>query len=70
MPFGLQEAPAMFQSLMDQLLKGLGDFSAAYIEDVVNHSSTWKEHVDHLQQVLDCLQKVGITAKPKKCQCI
>ena len=68
MPFGLQGAPATFQRMMDQLLKGLEDFAAAYLDDLVIYSSSWGEHLDHIRQVMDCFRGAGLTAKPRKCQ--
>jgi len=68
MPFGLQGAPATFQRMMDKLLDGLGDFARAYIDDLVVFSTSWEEHLQHLRTVLQRLQKVGLTAKPTKCQ--
>ena len=58
MPFGLQGAPATFQQMMDRVTNSLEDFAAAYIDDVVIH----------IRQVLSCLRKAGLTAKPRKCQ--
>ena len=37
MPFGLQGAPATFQRMMDILLGDVGDYAAAYLDDVVIH---------------------------------
>jgi len=68
MPFGLSGAPATFQRLMDQVIRGLEDFSAAYIDDLVIFSSSWEEHLDHIRAVLDRLRQAGLTAKPRKCQ--
>ena len=68
MPFGLQGAPATFQRMMDKLLDGLGGFARAYIDDLVVFSTSWEEHLQHLRTVLQRLQKVGLTAKPTKCQ--
>lgn len=52
MPFGLQGAPATFQSLMDFVLAGMGDYAAVYMDDVVLLSTTWVDHVHHIRQVL------------------
>ena len=68
MPFGLSGAPASFQRMMDQTLRGLNDFVGVYLDDIVIHSSTWKEHLVHLQQVLERLQDAGLTLKLKKCE--
>ena len=68
MPFGLNGAPATFQRMMDRLLRGLGDFAAAYLDDLVVYSSTWEEHLGHIRTVFGRLRDAGLTAKPKKCQ--
>ena len=65
MPFGLQGAPTTFQRMMDQLLKELEDFAAAYLDDLVIYSSSWGEHLDHIRQVMDHLRGAGLTAKPR-----
>ena len=67
MPFGLQGAPATFQRLMDHVLREVGDFSAAYLDDVVVFSQSWEEHRFHLQQVLQRIQAAGLTINPRKC---
>ena len=63
MPFGLQGAPATFQHLMDQVLRGVGDFAAAYLDDIVIFSETWEDHLTYVRSVLSRLQKSGHTAK-------
>lgn len=40
MPFGLQGAPATFQHLMDKVLKGMEEFTAAYLDDIVIYSKS------------------------------
>ena len=68
MPFGLQGAPATFQRMMDSLLRGLETHTAAYLDDVLIHSSTWEEHLQHLREVLERLRKANLTIRPNKCQ--
>lgn len=68
MPFGLSGAPATFQRLMDQVLRGLEAFVAAYLDDVVIYSVLWSEHLQHLRAVLQCLSQAGLTATPQKRQ--
>ncbi|XP_063334794.1 uncharacterized protein si:ch211-282j22.3 isoform X1 [Pelmatolapia mariae] len=67
MPFGLHGAPATFQRLMDQVLSDMSDFAAAYLDDIVIFSSTWEEHLQHLEKVLGRLQSAGLTVNPAKC---
>ena len=52
MPFGLCGAPATFQRMMDSLLHGMEPFEAAYHDDLVIHSRSWKEHLQHIHRVL------------------
>lgn len=68
MPFGLVGAPATFQRMMDKLLRGGEEFSAAYLDDLVIFSRTWEEHLEHVRFVLSQLREAGLTAKPRKCQ--
>ena len=68
MPFGLQGAPATFQRMMDQLLRGLEEYAAAYLDDLVIYSDSCEDHMLHLAKVFDRLRGAGLTAKPRKCQ--
>jgi hypothetical protein len=67
LPFGLKNAPAEFQRVMDQVLKGL-PFSRCYIDDVIIFSNTPEEHVKHLQQVFGRLQVWGLRLHHGKCR--
>ena len=68
MPFGLQGAPATFQRLMDRVLQGLQDFTAAYLDDVIIFSEHWSDHQVHIHKVFERLRAAGLTVKIKKCQ--
>ena len=68
MPFGLMGAPATFQRVMDQILDGLQDFTSAYLDDLIVFSTTWEDHLNHVDLVLNQLRGAGLTAKPGKCQ--
>ena len=67
MPFGLISAPSTFQRLMDGLLNGLHNFMVAYLDDIIVHSSNWKEHMQHLEIVFNRLREAGLTVKERKC---
>ncbi len=69
MPFGLRNAPAVFQRLMQRVLMGLNpaegpDFVAAYLDDILVFSRTLEEHLLHLNQVIDRLTQAGLKLNP------
>ena len=65
MPFGLKNAPATFQRLMDIVLKGTTDF-CRWI-DISIFSLTWDTHIEHLRTVLTRLQSSVLTLQLPKC---
>ena len=67
MPFGLSGAPATFQRMMDEVLRGLNSFVGVYLDDIVIHSETWEEHIAQLEEVLTRLKGANLTIKLKKC---
>lgn len=67
MSFGLHGAPATFQRLVDEVLRGAEDYAAAYIDDIVIFSRTWEEHVQHLADVFQRIQSAGLVINAKKC---
>ena len=68
MPFGLCGAPATFQWLMDQVIRGL-PFARAYLGDLVVFSHSWDEHVQHLRTVFNKIQAAGLTIKAQVSIC-
>uniref|UniRef100_A0A1X7T3B8 Reverse transcriptase domain-containing protein n=1 Tax=Amphimedon queenslandica TaxID=400682 RepID=A0A1X7T3B8_AMPQE len=67
MPFGLSGAPATFQRMMDEILRGTETFAGVYLDDIVIHSSIWRDHLNQLTDVLKRLDDAGLTIKLKKC---
>ena len=68
MPFGMCNAPATFQRLMEVVLGGLlWKNCFVYIDDVLVCSRTFEEHLTHLQQVLSRLREAGLRLKAKEC---
>lgn len=68
MPFGLKNAPAVFQSLMDRVLGPLKNVTAiAYPDDVIIHSSSIEQHVIDLENVLRRIQAANLSINQKKC---
>ena len=69
LPFGLCNAPATFQRLMNELFKEeLYKFVTIFLDDVLIYSSDEKEHADHLRLVLKKLEEAGLKLKPSKCR--
>ncbi len=67
-PFGLYNALAIFQYLMNHILrKYLGDFILVYLDDIIIYSKTWKGYLNHLQLVFETLRGAGLMVKVKKC---
>ena len=67
MPFGLRNAPATFQRLVDVLLSGLHESCVPYIDDILIYSADWHSHRKHIGEMLTHLAQHGLTAKPCKC---
>ena len=72
MPFGLMNAPSVFQRLMQQILSSINpddgpNFVTAYIDDLLIFSSTLVEHLNHLRLVLEKLREFGLKLNPSKC---
>ena len=71
MPFGLCNAPATFQRLMQKILAGLGGdtpFCDVYIDDIIVFSSNLRDHISHLEQVFSRLRRAGLKLHLGKCQ--
>ena len=67
MPFGLRNAPATFQRLVQRVLVGLDEFTAAYLDDILIFSNSWQEHICHIKEVLKRIRQAGLTIKASKC---
>lgn len=69
MPFGLCNAPATFERMMDNILRGLKwHICLCYLDDVVVFSSDFATHLTRLHQVLTCLTAAGLQLNLKKCR--
>ena len=68
MPFGLCNAPATFQRVMELALAGLQwKTCLIYLDDVLVFSKTFNEGIWRLSEVLDRIQHAQLKLKPSKC---
>ena len=65
-PFGLSQAPAYFQLLIDQVLMGCGDFAMGYLDDIIVFSKTEEEHLQHLEEIFKRLKHFDLKMKRQK----
>ena len=69
MPFGLKNAPATFQRLMDKVLSGLqGVEIFVYMDDIVIYAHSLEEHTRKLKNLLQRLERANLTLQPEKCK--
>ena len=65
-PFGLAQAPAYFQLLLNKVLKGL-KFAMTYLDDIIIFSQDESQHLEHLEIVFSHLREAGLKMKHSKC---
>ena len=59
-PFGLSQAPAYFQLLIDKVLMGCSSFAMGYLDDIIIFSKTKEEHLQHLEEIFVKVTQVWI----------
>ena len=69
MSFGLCNAPATFQRLMQNCLGELNlTYCLIYLDDMIVFSKTEEEHLKCLCIVFECYQEHNLKLKPCKCE--
>ncbi|MBW0555571.1 hypothetical protein O181_095286 [Austropuccinia psidii MF-1] len=58
MPFGIKNAPAHFQRMMDTIFQEeiLEGWMVVYIDDIIIYSETWQDHVKYIDRVLTTIE--------------
>ena len=68
MPFGLCNAPATFQRLMDSVFAGLQWSSClVYVDDVVIPGKAFEDHLHNFESLLSRLRAANLKLQPSKC---
>ena len=62
---GFRNTPNYCQRQMDNRLRDM-PWAKAYVDDVVNASSSFEEHLLHLRKLFTFFRKLGLSAKPSK----
>ncbi|KAK3563649.1 hypothetical protein QTP86_032833, partial [Hemibagrus guttatus] len=69
MPFGPTDAPAVFQALINEVFQDMLNRNIiGYIDDILIYSTSFDEHVRHVQAVLTRLQHHQLYVKLEKCK--
>ena len=69
MPFGLSNAPAAFQRMMNSIFHDmLDDFMIVYLDDILIYSENEEQHEEHLRKVMERLRDNKLMAKGEKCE--
>jgi hypothetical protein len=69
MPFGLCNAGATFERVVDGILGSLRwNICLCYLDDVIIYSKTFGEHLYRIRTVLDCFKRAGLTLNIDKCR--
>ncbi|KAJ1598982.1 hypothetical protein NDA14_006704 [Ustilago hordei] len=69
MPFGLANAPAHFQSFINDIFRDIiGIYVVVYLDDFLIFSDTEEAHVKHVTEVLTRLRSNRLFAKLSKCE--
>ena len=66
-PFGLSQAPAYFQLLINKVLMECGKFAMGYLDDIIIFSQTEEDHLDQLENIFLRLEHFGLKMKREKC---
>ena len=65
-PFGLAQAPAFFQHLMNKVLDNC-PFAMMYLDDIIIFSDTEAEHLAHIEEIFKRLEAADLKMKRSKC---
>lgn len=69
LPFGLKNAPAIFQRTLDNILRHLiGKCCHVYIDDIIIYGEDEKTHLQNIEKVFDTLERANMKVNLDKCE--
>ncbi|MBW0502414.1 hypothetical protein O181_042129 [Austropuccinia psidii MF-1] len=70
MPFGIKDAPAHFQRMMDTIFQEeiLEGWMVVYTGDIIIYSETWENHVQDIDRVPSKFTPINLKISLKKCE--
>ncbi|MBW0481976.1 hypothetical protein O181_021691 [Austropuccinia psidii MF-1] len=70
MPFGIKNALAHFQRMMDRILEEeiLKGWMVVYIDDIIIYSETWEDHVQYIDRFLIKCTPINLKISLKQCK--
>ncbi|XP_055375394.1 uncharacterized protein LOC129608095 [Condylostylus longicornis] len=67
LPFGLRNAPSIFQRMIDDVLKDqIGKSCYVYIDDVIIYGKTEEEHLRNIETIFSILEKANLKVNLEK----
>ena len=69
MPFGLSNAPATFERVMETVLRGLSyEACLVYLDDIIIVGRSFEEHLKNIRKVFQKLKEANLKLSPSKCK--
>ena len=65
-PFGLTQAPAYFQALVNQVLEGI-NFAFGYLDDILIFIPNMEQHLVHVRVLFERLRAADLKLTKHKC---
>ena len=71
LPFGLCNAPSRYLRIVKMALDKIGpEFCLGFVDEVIVHSATFEEHLQHLERVLEAHVQAGMKLNMGKCSIV
>ena len=68
LPFGINLGPSAFSYVLGKVLASCHKFALNYLDDIIIFSRTWKEHLEHLEEVFKQIKHADLKIKCSKCK--